>query len=104
VLAKGYSVGIANPTGFHVCLVEECVQFLEENFDVDDVNALSDKAYRELYEELAGIECDPAEYSEDGDYSYRGQLASAIITEMGASFRAHRQLPHDSVMPDDTQL
>jgi len=66
-------------------LVEECVKFLKEEFDIDDVNSLSDEAYMELSEKLVGIECDPSEYSEDGEcYSYRGQLASAIITEMGS--------------------
>lgn len=83
-------------------------QFLKEEFDVEDVNALSEKAQMELYEKLISIEIEESDKEEsdkdEEDYSARGQLASAIIAEMGTSFSACRQLPHDSERLDDAEL
>ena len=69
---------------------ELAARFLKAEFGISDIDSISEKMYNDLYHKLVQIEVQETELdeSEDGDgYSYRGQLASAIVTEMGENFR-----------------
>ena len=93
-------------------LVDECIQFLKKEFDISDINDISAEALDNLYDKLGDIECDENEYTECNKnecaecderdfkdpkkesctiYSYRGQLASAIITEIGYWYRESKE-------------
>ena len=69
-------------------LCDELVIFLKENFNVDDVNALSDKDYHELYEKICQIEVHEASIADDGDgpMSEYGNNVTDVVTYMGNQF------------------
>lgn len=62
--------------------------YLKAEFDVEDVDALGDDEFDELYEKLCDIEvsevCDASE--EDRDVSEVGELVADIVTYMGNQY------------------
>jgi len=62
--------------------------FLKENFGVDDVDALSDEDYDELYEKLCEIEVNEVCKADNGNspLSEYGNNATDVVTYMGNQF------------------
>jgi hypothetical protein len=73
-------------------LPEMHLNFLKENFNVDDVHTLSDEAYEELYDKLCDIEVHEVSKAIDeacGDeekVSAFGEMVADIVTYMGNQF------------------
>jgi hypothetical protein len=63
-------------------------KFLKENFNVDDVNALSDKDFNDLGRKLGSIEADEiVKLHRPGEnLSEVGAIASGIVTYMGNQY------------------
>ena len=69
-------------------LKENLVAFLKENFDVDNVDALSDDDYDDLYEKLCDIEVHEVGKSAETNtpVSAYGNTVADIVTYMGNQF------------------
>lgn len=66
---------------------DEQAKFLKEEYGVDDVNALSDAAYNELYDKLCDIEVDETCKAIDSEIlSDLGMMAEGLVTYMGNQF------------------
>ena len=63
-------------------------KFLKEHFNVDDVHALSDEAYSELYEELCSIEVSEVCKADDNGVPMNayGETVADIVSYMGYEF------------------